>query len=182
MSRFVVIYGPPASGKLTVAKELATLTGMKLFHNHLTVNMVRSLFEFGSPEFTRTLWKVRLDLISQAAASGISVIITLNSAHGEDSKFVQRLEQIETVIRSHGAEALFVHLEPSREVLHDRLTDPSRATQEKLMDPDRLNELLEHWDGRPVHDDHLSIDNSKLLPDVVAKAIGDHYQLGRVVE
>jgi hypothetical protein len=30
----VVIFGPEAVGKMSVGHELATLTGMKLFHNH----------------------------------------------------------------------------------------------------------------------------------------------------
>ncbi len=39
--KLVFIYGPPASGKLTVARELAALTGYKLFHNHLVVEALR---------------------------------------------------------------------------------------------------------------------------------------------
>ncbi len=175
--RFVVIYGPPAAGKLTVAKQLSQLTGFKLFHNHLTVNLVRSLFEFGSTEFNRTLWKVRLDLVTEAARSGANVILTLNSAHGPNSKFLHRIAELENTVNSNGGRVLFVHLEPSREVLHARLTAPERAVEEKLMDPDRLNELLEHWDSQPAHVLHLSIDNSHLAPEVVAKAIMDHYQL-----
>ncbi|HIJ11483.1 TPA: hypothetical protein HA278_05490, partial [Candidatus Woesearchaeota archaeon] len=45
---FVLIYGPMAVGKLTVAKELVKLTGYKLFHNHLTVDLVGSIFEWGT--------------------------------------------------------------------------------------------------------------------------------------
>ena len=33
--KHLFLYGAPAVGKLTVAKELADLTGYKLFHNHL---------------------------------------------------------------------------------------------------------------------------------------------------
>jgi len=32
--RLVFIYGMPATGKLTVAKELVDITGYALFHNH----------------------------------------------------------------------------------------------------------------------------------------------------
>jgi len=41
--KLVFIYGPPASGKLTVARELATLTGYRLFHNHLIVDAVAAV-------------------------------------------------------------------------------------------------------------------------------------------
>ncbi len=46
--KLVFIHGPAAVGKLTVARELAELTGLALFHNHLVVDLVTSLFEFGS--------------------------------------------------------------------------------------------------------------------------------------
>jgi len=39
--RLVYLYGPPGVGKLTVARELVALTGLKLLHNHLTVNLVK---------------------------------------------------------------------------------------------------------------------------------------------
>ncbi len=47
----IFIYGMPASGKLTVARELAGITGFKLFHNHQVVDLLLSIFEFGSKPF-----------------------------------------------------------------------------------------------------------------------------------
>ena len=35
---------PPATGKLTIATELAVLTGYTLFHNHLSLNLAREIF------------------------------------------------------------------------------------------------------------------------------------------
>ena len=49
--RLIFVYGMPASGKLTVARELAELTGYKLFHNHLVVDLLLSVFAFGSDGF-----------------------------------------------------------------------------------------------------------------------------------
>ena len=45
------IYGPAAVGKLTVGRELAKLTGFRHFHNHLTVDAVMAVFDFGSESF-----------------------------------------------------------------------------------------------------------------------------------
>lgn len=44
--KLIFIYGQPAVGKLTVAKELEKITGYKILHNHLFVDLVRSVFEF----------------------------------------------------------------------------------------------------------------------------------------
>jgi tRNA uridine 5-carbamoylmethylation protein Kti12 len=46
--KLVFLHGAPAVGKLTVARELSALTGFRLFHNHLTVDLATSLFTFGS--------------------------------------------------------------------------------------------------------------------------------------
>lgn len=42
--KLVLLHGPPAVGKLTVAKELSKLTGIPLFHNHLTRDMVEGIY------------------------------------------------------------------------------------------------------------------------------------------
>lgn len=40
-------------GKLTVAQALAMMTGYGLFHNHVTVDLFLSIFEFGRERFVR---------------------------------------------------------------------------------------------------------------------------------
>src|SRR3546814_12818834 len=69
--RLVFIHGAAASGKLTVARELAALTGLPLFHNHLVVDALLAVFPFGSPGFVllrETMW---MDVFRAAAAEEI---------------------------------------------------------------------------------------------------------------
>ena len=47
------LYGPPASGKYTIARIIAEQTGLPLFHNHLIVDAVAAVFPFGSANFIR---------------------------------------------------------------------------------------------------------------------------------
>ncbi len=49
--KLVIIFGPPAVGKMTVGYELAKLTGLKVFHNHMTIEIALNFFDFGQPEF-----------------------------------------------------------------------------------------------------------------------------------
>jgi shikimate kinase len=51
--KLVFLHGPAASGKLTIGRELAALTGLPLFHNHLVVDAVASVFPFGSQRFVK---------------------------------------------------------------------------------------------------------------------------------
>ena len=47
----VYLYGPPAAGKLTIAELLAQFTGFRLFHNHLSVNAISSVFPIGTEPY-----------------------------------------------------------------------------------------------------------------------------------
>lgn len=37
--KLVIITGPQAVGKMTVGQELEKLTDLKLFHNHMTIDL-----------------------------------------------------------------------------------------------------------------------------------------------
>jgi len=58
--QLIFIWGSAASGKLTVAKELARLTSLPLFHNHLVVDALLERLEFGEPEFVRLREQMRM--------------------------------------------------------------------------------------------------------------------------
>jgi chloramphenicol 3-O-phosphotransferase len=76
--RLVLLHGPPGVGKLTVAKELQPLTGYGVFHNHLTVDLVASLFSLRSPTASQLRERIWLDTLGTAARDGIQgVIFTL---------------------------------------------------------------------------------------------------------
>ena len=47
----IFIYGPPAAGKLTVATEIAALTGYKVFHNHLSIDCIEPIFRLEQNRF-----------------------------------------------------------------------------------------------------------------------------------
>ena len=44
--KLIVLYGPPAAGKYTIAKAVAEKTGYKLFHNYLTVDLLKSVIRY----------------------------------------------------------------------------------------------------------------------------------------
>jgi hypothetical protein len=51
--KLILLYGPLAAGKLTIAKEIARLTGFKVFHSHLSVNLVEAIFSRGTHAYRR---------------------------------------------------------------------------------------------------------------------------------
>jgi hypothetical protein len=74
--RVVYLYGPPGVGKLTVGTELAALTGFRLFHNHLTVNLATAVFPRESPAWVRMIRHVRRHVFAEATREGVNLIYT----------------------------------------------------------------------------------------------------------
>lgn len=59
MPDLVFIIGPPAVGKMTVGQALADRTGMKLMHNHVSIEVALGYFDFGTPGFNAISGSVR---------------------------------------------------------------------------------------------------------------------------
>jgi hypothetical protein len=170
------IYGPPASGKLTVATVLSQLTGLPLFHNHLTVNAIKTVFTFGSDAFSQVLHRLRLDVFQTAARAGVSLIFTNNSAwSGPDgrSRFAAFAGEAKRLVHAGGGQTVFVRLTAPLPVLETRIADASRRNMSKLLDAKRLREMLTDLDLSALHPDDLEIDTSRVQPDIAAQNIVD---------
>lgn len=168
------LYGPPAVGKLTVATELQRLTSFQLFHNHLTVNAVRSVFEFGTAPFREVVHRIRLDVFETAARNGINVIFTNNSVWAVPdgrslfTAFAQdALERVEAA----GGCVLFVQLTAPAEALEARVGSQWRRDHGKLLEVERLREMLTLLDTEPLHPGDLVIDTSLASPEEAAAKI-----------
>lgn len=127
--KLVFLHGRPAVGKLTAARELAALTGFSLFHNHLTVDLVSSLFPFGSEPFIRLREQIWLAAFAEAARNDVSLIFTFNPEHTVREHFVQ--DAIETVSAA-GGKVIFVELTCTEAELEQRIDDVSRKEFGKL--------------------------------------------------
>ena len=163
----VYLYGPPAVGKLTVAAELQARTGMRLFHNHLTVDAARAVFDFASAPFTEVLHRMRLDVFETAARHGVDVIFTNNSAwRGPNGRvrFAAFAEEARQRVESAGGRVVFVQLTAPDEVLEQRVTTDSRRNLGKLVDRHRLRELLAQMDPSPLHGDDIVLDTGAMDP------------------
>jgi replication-associated recombination protein RarA len=60
--KLVILFGPAAVGKMTVEHELAKATRLKLFHNHMTIDLLLNFFEYGTNEFSRLDWLFRSEI------------------------------------------------------------------------------------------------------------------------
>lgn len=60
---------------MTVGHELAARTGLRLFHNHQTIDLVLRFFEFGTPAFERLVREFRRRIFEEAASSTLRGVI-----------------------------------------------------------------------------------------------------------
>src|SRR5271157_2004283 len=128
--KLIFIYGLPATGKLTVAQELAAITGYKLFHNHLVVDLLLSVFDFGSPEFVALREGIWLSVFEQACRSGLpGMIFTFAPEATVRPGFTA--EMLNTVA-SAGGQVEFIQLTCPMAELKWRMASPSRLHYGKL--------------------------------------------------
>jgi len=137
--KLIFLFGLPGVGKLTIGRELSKLTGFKLFHNHLVVDLVESVFEFGSQPFVELREKIWLAVFSEAAAANLSgLIFTFAFDRTVRSAFIEHTLE---VIESSGGEILFVELRCSTEALESRIEHVSRKKFGKLSDVEGFRQL-----------------------------------------
>lgn len=174
--KLVIIYGPPAVGKLTVAKELAALTGYKLFHNHLTVNLVESLFEFGTPVFWEQVCHIREYLFEAAAQNNVNLIFTFVYAAGEDDRIIRNYINI---IEKRGGEVCLVQLKASIEELKKRVVEMNRMHYKKMTKTYQLEKWVAKYNlfSQVPERESFVIDNTILSPKKAARLITAHFQL-----
>lgn len=174
--RLIYIYGPPAAGKLTTARALSALTGYRVFHNHLSIDCVRPIFEFGSEPFWRQVHLIRQNVLEEAARQDVDLIYTSVFSHPKDLPLVQRRFG---GVEQNGGVICPVQLVCAREALEERVTADDRVAANKLVSLDVLHDTLRKNDlytpipGR----ESLSIDNTQLPAQEVASLIAMHYEL-----
>ena len=175
--RAVFLYGPPGVGKLTIGQALAGLTGFKLVHNQLSVNLVSAVFPFSSEPWTRLLRRVRREVFDAASSEGVDLIVTgvYNGTAEVANAWHTMLEAIEVA----GGTVLWVRLTCDIPELMNRVQEPSRSPYGKLTDPQVLVDRLAREDLFPTipFQPHVSIDVTSTQPEDVARHIVEHYRL-----
>jgi adenylylsulfate kinase-like enzyme len=141
--KLIFLHGPPASGKYTIARVLHASYGVLNFHNHLTIDVAKSLFDFGTEEFWDLTHRLRRTALAARAELGeASVVLTSCYSSPHDDSTVAALEG---EIASRGGQFMPVFLECSREELRRRVTAPERAEMRKLHSIEGLEEYMGVW-------------------------------------
>jgi hypothetical protein len=60
---------------MSVGQALAGMTDMKLFHNPISIEAVRPIFDFSTPQFNRLVTLIRLETMKEVAKSDLTGLI-----------------------------------------------------------------------------------------------------------
>jgi hypothetical protein len=187
--KLVVILGSGAVGKMTVGQELAKVTGLRLFHNHMGLEMVMEVFgdlRHGRGGITNRIRKIIFEEFVKTDHYGM--IFTYMLAFDVQSD-VDKLDSLVDIFRRENAEIYYVELVASQEIRLQRnatenrlLHKPSKrdieASNHRIIHNEDAKYRLVSNDGEmSAFENYIKIDNSHIAPDVVAQTIKEKFNL-----
>ena len=175
---------------MAVGRELSSITGLPLFHNHLSIDAVLPVFPFGSAAFNRLVTGLREGMIAEVADSELpGVIFTYVWAFDQpgDQVYVERLRDI---FESRGGRVIYPELWADLETRLGRNESASRlaakpvkrdlaVSRKHLLQVNEKHQLSS--DGGFPFSPHLLVDNSELTQTEAAELIVKHFGLPRAV-
>jgi len=182
--KLVFLIGNAAVGKMTVGQELMNLTGLRLFHNHMSIESVIEIFGYLHRASVQRIREVIFE--EYAASDNEGLIFTYMWAfdHQSDWDYVAHVSEL---FLSRGAEVYYVELITSQEVrLARNITENRLAHKASKRDVAQSEQRLLHDDtrfrcvshpGEVPFKNYLKIDNTNLSPSETAMRIKQHFGL-----
>jgi len=187
--KLVVIFGPAAVGKMAVGLELERLTGLRLFHNHMSVDLALRFFPFGTPEFWQVVRTVRTTVFEAVAGSTLPGLIFTYVWALDEPADKAAVDQLVRIFTEGGGEVCYVELAATQEERLRRNETPLRLAEKapKRDVPHSRALLLEHDAKYRMNsngdfyypDRHIKIDNTHLDPRQVAEQVVARFGLPR---
>ena len=189
MANIIVVSGPQAVGKMTVAEKLRDKTGYRLMTNHDSIELSDVIFERTSDAQKEFNLLIRKAAFETAIKYDIDMIFTFVMAYDEE-KDLAYINYLKTLFESTGGKFYFAELSASLETRLKRNITPHRLEMKptkrdtewtkhdilKTMEKYRLNSYEDEY----LCEQHLKINNDNLLPEEVADIIIKEFNLAVV--
>ena len=186
MANLIIVSGPQAVGKMTVAESLRDKIGYSLMVNHDSIEVSDKIFERGSDAQKELNKLIRAGAFQTAIKYDVDMIFTFVTAY-DCQEDIDYLNNLRNMFETTGGNFYFVELSADlqtrleRNVTPHRLeskftkNDIERSTKDLLetMEKHRLNSN----DGETICPNHLKINNTNLSPDDVSNVIIEKFGL-----
>jgi len=182
--RLVLLFGNAAVGKMTVGQELTKNTDLRLFHNHMTIELVLEIFGHFHSEAIARMRQVIFEEFAASDNGGLIFTYMWAFDHPSDWDYV---EHVTDIFKRNGAEVFYVELVASQEVRLQRNITENRlkhkaskrdieASNQRLLNADKKYRCVSN-DGEIPFENYIKIDNTNLATSTVAKMIKDRFGL-----
>jgi hypothetical protein len=174
LMHLIFLHGTAASGKLTTARALEALLGYPVFHNHLVVDALTTVFPFGSEPFVRLREDFWLQVFTDAARTARSLTFTFAPEATVRLGFPAR---VRARVESSGGRICFVRLVVSEEEQERRIGNEDRKQFHKLTDLSTLRLLRNDRSGIEQPPVDLEITTDTTTAEESAALIAGHFHL-----
>ena len=182
--KFLILIGNAAVGKMTVGRELAKITGLKLFHGHMILEPVLEIYGQRNQEVEKKIRDIIFDDFAKTDQYGLIFTYMMSFDTRECWDY---LDHISGFFKRENAEIYFVELVASQEVRLQRNVMESRLlAKASKRDTERTTRMMYETDkkyrcvsndGEFPFQNYMKIDNTELSPDVVANRIKERFSL-----
>jgi hypothetical protein len=169
--KLIFLHGPPAVGKLTVARALGELAGWRVFHNHLAVDLALSVFEFGTPGFVALRESIWFSAIRAALDARLpALVFTFNPENSVPQRFI---DELFAEVPQRGGRIVSVELTANDRTIEERIVAESRKEHRKLADLGLYRELRSRgvFQSPVIPRTDLKIDTGRFTPKAAATEI-----------
>lgn len=185
--KLVIIFGPHAVGKMTVGQALAAKTGLKLFHNHMTIEVVSDLFDGVPGERGRLTELFRREIFEAFSKTDqYGMIFTFMWALDQQADW-DYIAGVEKLFRDRGADVYYVELAADYDLRIARNKTPNRllhkASKRDIEKSEWRFRTLEEkyrlnsYEGEMPMENYIKICNDNLVPETVADMIRERFRL-----
>ena len=182
--KLVFLVGDGAVGKMTVGQELMKQTGLRLFHNHMTIEPVLEIFGGFNTEVILQMRELIFREFAKSDQYGMIHTFMWAFDAQEDWNYVNHIVEI---FQEYDAEIYCVELVAPLEVRLQRNETPNRlahkaskrdleASRQRVIAMSERHRF-ESKPGEIPFENYLRIDNSNLEPDAVAAMIKEKFAL-----
>lgn len=182
--KLLFLIGNIAVGKMTVGQELMKITDLRLFHNHMTIEPVIEIFGKHDDRVITKLREVILEEFLKSDCYGL--IFTMSWAFDQKVHW-DFVRHISDIYMQKYADVYYVELISPQEIrLQRNVTENRLKNKASKRDIELSNKLLIDLDNKYrfvsnedeiTFENYIKIDNSHILPDVVARMIKEKFSL-----
>ena len=168
---------------MTVGQELCKITGLRLFHNHMTIDLVTQVFGYFEPETILALRQTVFENYAKSDNYGMVFTYIWDFSSASDGEYIKNVKKI---FENAGGEVYLVELVADFEERLRRNRTENRLVNKPGKRDIEFSEALLHDEktcrveslpGETGFENYLRIDNTDVPADEAARMIKERFGL-----